>query len=69
MCWACHLEGAGSVNGRARRSNKTRPRLTVESLEQFWSEDNSTASALRAAAAYFEVPRKKIEEMRDQIKV
>lgn len=68
MCWACHLEGAG-LNGRSRRSNKTRPRLTVEALEQFWMEDNANGSATRAAARYFEVPKRKIEEVRDQIKV
>lgn len=68
MCWACHLEGAGS-NGKGRRSNKKRPILSVEALEQFWSEDNSNGSALRAAARYFLMPRSKIEEVRDKIKV
>lgn len=68
MCWACHLEGAGS-NGRSRRSNKKRPILSVEALEQFWSEDTSNGSPLRAAATYFLVPAKKIEEVRDKIKV
>lgn len=70
MCWACHLEGAGQ-NGRryGRHPGKVKPRLTAETLEEFWREDVSDDSYLQAAVSYFMVRPEAVQRVAAQIKV
>lgn len=64
MCFACHLEGKGNPlrNGR-------KPRLTPETLEQFWLEDVSDEPYDQAAMGYFGVDRRALLKVKERITV
>ena len=66
VCYACHVEGADS-NGSRRRAGK--PKLTAETLEQFFMEDVSDGAYDKAAAAFFRVRIAEIRAVMGMIKV
>lgn len=69
MCYACHLEGAGTQNGKPAHPTKVRPRLDPETLRQFWSEDTSSNGYVEAAADYFRVSVSSIKKVMQAITV
>ena len=58
VCFSCHVEGADR-NGNGQRAGA--PKLTPETLEQFFMEDVSDGAYDKAAASFFRV---KISEIR-----